>query len=81
MQITTSSTKLPEDLPINSYGSTASKRVQRSAFEPLEKIPLVEIQRALDYVSKYGEPLPWMKILHTSISYPHQQLPRDRKGF
>ena len=24
----------------------------------MDKIPLVEIQRALDYVSKYGEPLP-----------------------
>ena len=50
--------KTPEELPTNSYGSTASKRVQRSALEPLEKIPLVEIQCALDYVSKYGEPLP-----------------------
>ena len=50
--------KTPEELPTNSYGSTASKRVQRSTLEPVDKIPLVEIQRALDYVSKYGEPLP-----------------------
>ena len=73
--------KTPEELPTNSYGSNTSKRVQRSALEPLDKIPLVEIQRALDYVSKYGEPLPLDEDTLYATSYPHQQLPRDRKGF
>ena len=50
--------KTLEELPTNSYGSNTSKRVPRSALEPLDKIPLIEIQCALDYVSKYGEPLP-----------------------
>ena len=26
-------------------------------------------------------PYPWMRILYMLISYPHQQLPTDRKGF
>ena len=45
-------------MPTNPYGSNSTPHKKRSVPSHIIDVPLAEIQQALDYHSKYGEPLP-----------------------
>ena len=69
-----------DPMPTNPYGSNSTPRQKRSVPCHIADVPLAEIQRALDYHSKYGEPLPldadtiYAEEHPTNTSfYPHLQ--------